>query len=112
MRMCSYSIGVKSLKYNPIDKELIDNISETFKALSDPTRINILHLLFHKECSVSEIANQLEMNQSTISHQLKYLKQLRLVKNRREKTMYYYSPDDFHVKSLLEQTIEHAKHTN
>ncbi|GAA0446876.1 MAG: ArsR/SmtB family transcription factor [Bacillota bacterium] len=99
------------MDYNPIDEQLIDAVSQTFKALSDPTRIKILHLLFHKECSVSEIADCLKMNQSTISHQLKYLKQLRLVKNRREKTMYYYSPDDYHVMNLLEQTIEHSKHT-
>ncbi|CDQ40277.1 MULTISPECIES: ArsR/SmtB family transcription factor [Virgibacillus] len=100
------------MDYHPIDEKLIDHISQTFKALSDPTRIKILHLLFHKECSVSEIAGHLNMNQSTISHQLKYLKQLRLVKNRREKTMYYYSPDDYHVMNLLEQSIEHSKHTS
>ncbi|WP_077300507.1 ArsR/SmtB family transcription factor [Virgibacillus pantothenticus] len=99
------------MDYHPIDDQLIDTVSQTFKALSDPTRLKILHLLFHKECSVNEIAERLEMHQSTISHQLKYLKQIRLVKNRREKTTYYYSPDDYHVMNLLEQTIEHSKHT-
>lgn len=99
------------MEYNPIDEDLIETVSQTFKALSDPTRIKILHLLFHRECSVSEISSHLEMNQSTISHQLKYLKQIRLVKNRRDKTRYFYSPDDYHVMNLLEQTIEHAKHT-
>lgn len=100
------------MTYHPIDEDLLDQVSDTFKALSDPTRIKILYLLFQKECSVNEIAKTLEMNQSTISHQLKYLKQLRLVKKRREKTLYYYSPDDFHVKTLLEQTIKHVEHTN
>lgn len=99
------------MTYNPIDEQIIDDVTQTFKVLSDPTRIKILHLLFHMECSVSEIADQLNMQQSTISHQLKYLKQLHLVKARREKTKYYYSPDDYHVKNLLEQTIEHTKHT-
>ncbi|NWO14341.1 metalloregulator ArsR/SmtB family transcription factor [Virgibacillus sp.] len=98
------------MDYQPIDEQLLDVVSQTFKALSDPTRIKILHLLFHKECSVNEIAKRLEMHQSSISHQLKYLKQLRLVKNRREKTTYYYSPDDYHVMNVLEQTIEHTKH--
>lgn len=98
------------MDYHPIDEQLLDVVSQTFKALSDPTRIKILHLLFHKECSVNEIAERLEMHQSSISHQLKYLKQLRLVKNRREKTTYYYSPDDYHVMNVLEQTIEHTKH--
>ncbi|WP_100011112.1 ArsR/SmtB family transcription factor [Lentibacillus sediminis] len=87
-------------------------IAQVYKALSDPTRIKILHLLFHQECAVTAIAEQLEMNQSTISHQLKYLKQLRLVKSRREKTRYYYSPDDDHVRTLLEQTIKHIQHTS
>ena len=84
------------MNYTPIDEALIDNVSLTFKALADPTRIKILHLLFQRECSVSEIAET--------------LKQLRLVKSRRDKTKYYYSPDDYHVMNLLEQSIEHAKH--
>ncbi len=67
-----------------MDDQLIEHTSQIFKALSDPTRIRILHLLSQKECSVNEIAKQLHMNQSTISHQLKYLKQLHLVKKRRE----------------------------
>ena len=99
------------MTYHTLDETLVDDVTRTFKALSDPTRIRILHLLFHKECSVNEISKQLQMQQSTISHQLAYLKQLRLVKNRREKTMYYYSPDDYHVMNLLEQAIEHSKHT-
>ncbi|HLR07788.1 MAG TPA: metalloregulator ArsR/SmtB family transcription factor [Bacillota bacterium] len=98
------------MDYQSLDHRLINQVSQVFKALSDPTRIKILHLLFHKECSVSEIAQNLNMQQSTISHQLKYLKQLNLVKCRREKTRYYYSPNDEHVRNLLEQMIEHAKH--
>ncbi|WP_284140967.1 metalloregulator ArsR/SmtB family transcription factor [Virgibacillus sp. LDC-1] len=99
------------MSYQPLDDKLIEDVAYIFKALSDPTRIKILHLLFYKECSVNEIASELNMQQSTISHQLKYLRQLHLVKKRREKTMYYYSPDDYHVMNLLEQTIEHTKHT-
>ena len=98
------------MTYHILEDTLIDDVTRTFKALSDPTRIKILHLLFQQECSVNEISKHLEMQQSTISHQLTYLKQLRLVKNRREKTMYYYSPDDYHVMNLLEQAIEHSKH--
>jgi ArsR family transcriptional regulator, zinc-responsive transcriptional repressor len=99
------------LNYEPLNEALIEQVSQTFKALSDPTRIRILHLLFFQEQSVTEIANALNMQQSTISHQLKYLKQLRLIKNRREKNMYFYSIDDYHVMNLLEQTIDHTKHT-
>ncbi|MFD2043942.1 ArsR/SmtB family transcription factor [Ornithinibacillus salinisoli] len=100
------------MTYKPLHEDIINNVSQTFKALADPTRVKILHLLFHEERSVNEISKQLNMQQSTISHQLKYLKQLRLVKNRREKTMYYYSPDDYHVMNLLEQTIDHVKHSD
>ncbi|MUK90232.1 metalloregulator ArsR/SmtB family transcription factor [Ornithinibacillus sp. L9] len=100
------------MTYKPLDDDTILNVSQTFKALSDPTRIKILYLLFHEELSVNEISKKLNMQQSTISHQLKYLKQLRLVKNRREKQMYYYSPDDYHVMNLLEQTIDHIHHTD
>lgn len=100
------------MEYTPINQPVIEQVSLTFKALSDPTRIRILHLLFNHECSVTEIAETLDMQQSTISHQLAYLKQLRLLKSRREKNKYYYTIDDYHVMNLLEQTINHAKHTN
>lgn len=94
-----------------LDEQMIEQISQSFKALSDPTRIKILHLLLQKEHAVNEISEALDMNQSTISHQLSYLKQLHLVKRRREKTLSYYSPNDHHVMNLLEQSIEHASHT-
>src|SRR5690625_7996051 len=97
------------MTYKPIDEILVEQVSQTFKALSDPTRIKILHLLFLKECPVGEIANQLEMQQSTISHQLKYLNQLHLVINCRINTMYYYSSEADHVINLLDKTIEHSK---
>lgn len=70
------------MNHHSLDEQLIEHTSQLFKALSDPTRIKILHLLYQKECSVNEIAEQLQMNQSTISHQLKYLKQVHLVKKR------------------------------
>lgn len=88
----------------------LDKTTQTFKALSDPTRVRILHLLFHKECSVNEIAKTLGLQQSTVSHQLRYLKQLRLIKCRRHKTTLHYSPEDHHIFHLLNQAIEHAKH--
>src|SRR5690625_3955919 len=100
-------------KYNPemdLDEETLFIVSQTFKALGDPTRIRILHLLYQKECSVNEIVDELDLGQSTVSHQLRFLKNLRLVKSRREGTSIYYSPDDEHVFKVLEQTIEHALH--
>lgn len=97
-------------KYEPLDEEALFLVSQTFKALADPTRIGILHLLSFKECAVSEIASSLSLRQSTVSHQLRFLKNLRLVKSRRSGTTIYYSHDDEHVMDLLEQTIRHARH--
>lgn len=93
-----------------LDEETLFIVSQTFKALSDPTRIRILHLLFEGEHSVNEIAEKLTLLQSTVSHQLRFLKNLRLVKFRREGTTLFYSCDDEHVMDLLRQTIEHANH--
>jgi len=90
--------------------ETLEMVSQTFKALGDPTRIRILYLLSQQECSVNEIADRLELNQSTVSHQLRNLKSLNLVKKRREATTLYYSPDDQHVLDLLTKSIEHSLH--
>jgi ArsR family transcriptional regulator, zinc-responsive transcriptional repressor len=97
-------------KYEQLDEETLFIVSQTFKALSDPTRIRILHLLGEKECNVSEIADELSLMQSTVSHQLRFLKNLRLVKFRRAGTTLYYSIDDEHVMALLNQSIHHARH--
>ncbi|PMC39146.1 transcriptional regulator [Bacillus sp. UMB0899] len=93
-----------------LDEETLFIVSQTFKALGDPTRIRILHLLSQKEHSVNDIAEKLSLLQSTVSHQLRFLKNLRLVKYRREGTTLYYSPDDNHVMNVLQQTIHHAQH--
>ncbi|MBT2755161.1 winged helix-turn-helix transcriptional regulator [Mesobacillus foraminis] len=93
-----------------LDEETLFMVSETFKALSDPTRIRILHLLFQGEHSVNDIAEKLSLLQSTVSHQLRFLKNLRLVKFRREGTTVFYTHDDEHVMSILKQTIQHAMH--
>ncbi|WP_102272675.1 ArsR/SmtB family transcription factor [Cytobacillus massiliigabonensis] len=93
-----------------LDEETLFIVSQTFKALSDPTRIRILHLLFDGEHSVNDIAERLSLLQSTVSHQLRFLKNLRLVKFRREGTSLFYSCDDEHVMDILRQTIEHANH--
>lgn len=100
----------ESLPYEPLNEESLFLVSQTFKALADPTRIRILHLLSFRECAVSEIAGSLSLRQSTVSHQLRFLKNLRLVKSRRSGTTIYYAHDDEHVMDLLKQTIRHANH--
>ncbi|KEZ48648.1 MULTISPECIES: ArsR/SmtB family transcription factor [Metabacillus] len=96
--------------YQDLDEETLFIASQTFKALSDPTRLRILNLLTQGERSVNEIAETLSLLQSTVSHQLRFLKNLRLVKFRREGTTLFYSHDDEHVIGLLKQMIEHAQH--
>ncbi|OPA81384.1 transcriptional regulator [Paenibacillus selenitireducens] len=100
----------KSTRCVDLDDETLFMVSQTFKALSDTTRIRILHLLSQRECAVNEIAEELSLMQSTVSHQLRFLKNLRLVKFRRAGTTLYYSQDDQHVVDLLAQAIHHACH--
>lgn len=93
-----------------LDEETLFSITQIFKAMADPTRVQILYLLSDKEYSVGEIARNLGFNQTTVSHQLRFLKNLRLVKSRREGTSIYYTQDDKHVLELLKQTIRHVEH--
>ncbi|MCT2535758.1 metalloregulator ArsR/SmtB family transcription factor [Aquibacillus koreensis] len=97
-------------EYKELDEETLFIVSQTFKALADPTRIRILHLLFEGEFSVNDISETLQLRQSNVSHQLRFLKNLRLVKYRRDGKSIYYSQDDEHVMHILQQTINHALH--
>jgi DNA-binding transcriptional ArsR family regulator len=92
-----------------LDKEIVEKVSRTFKALADPTRIKILYLLSQEECHVNHIADVLELTQSAISHQLAYLKNAHLVKAKRQGKTVYYSCADQHVLKLLQMTIEHQE---
>lgn len=91
-----------------ISEDNIYNLAELFKVFGDSTRIRILLLLQEKEASVNEIANELNMNQSAISHQLKNLKHSKLIKNRREGQTIYYSLDDDHVYKIIEMGLAHV----
>ena len=92
-----------------ISEDNIYNLAELFKVFGDSTRIRILLLLQEKEASVNEIANELNMNQSAISHQLKNLKHSKLIKNRREGQTIYYSLDDNHVYKIIEMGLAHVE---
>ena len=92
----------------PSETDLYD-LAELFKVFGDSTRIRILFVLFEKEESVGEIADALGMNQSAISHQLKILKQNKLVKARREGKQMYYSLADQHVKAIIEMGLEYVE---
>ena len=90
----------------PREEDLYD-LAELFKVFGDSTRIKILSALFEAEMCVCDIAYLLNMTQSAISHQLKILKDSRLVKARREGKSMVYSLDDLHVFSILEQVLTH-----
>lgn len=92
------------------NEEILFDTAELFKVFGDSTRIRILNLLLEKnELNVTEISEQLNMNQSAISHQLRILKNAKLIKSRRIGKMILYSLDDKHVNGILRQGINHAK---
>lgn len=89
------------------DDQDIERVAETFKILSEPTRLRILHALSEEELCVCDIAAVVDMTSSAISHQLRILRAARLVRTRREGKMVYYSLDDQHVRNLLAEGIRH-----
>ncbi|MBO5891853.1 MAG: winged helix-turn-helix transcriptional regulator [Oscillospiraceae bacterium] len=91
------------------EKEVLEEIAELFKGFCDPTRVHILSLLQQRECCVNQIAEAVELSQSAISHQLRLLKQMHLIKFRREGKNILYSLADGHVKTILEMGLEHVK---
>jgi len=92
----------------PEETELYD-LAELFKVFGDSTRIRILFVLFEAEVCVCDLAQALQMTQSAISHQLKILKQNKLVKSRREGKSIFYSLADDHVRTIMDQGREHIE---
>lgn len=92
-----------------IDEKILFDTAELFKVFGDSTRIRILDCLNDSERSVNEISGLLNMNQSAISHQLKILRNSKLIKNRRSGKTIYYSLDDDHVSNIINQGIEHIQ---
>ena len=91
------------------EKDTMDHIADLFKGFADPTRVHILSvLLIEKELCVSEISEKVELSQSAISHQLRMLKQMQLIKFRREGKNILYSLADDHVKTILQMGLEHV----
>lgn len=87
--------------------EEIETMAELFKLFGDPTRLKILCALLQQELCVCDLADLIGMNQSAVSHQLRLLRQGRLVKSRREGKSMFYSLADGHVKTVLDQGMEH-----
>ena len=90
------------------EEELYD-LAELFKIFGDSTRIRILYVLFESEMCVCDIAQLLSLSQSAVSHQLRLLKQSRLVKSRRDGKTVFYSLADDHVRTIIDQGKEHVE---
>lgn len=91
------------------DEEELGALAEFFKVFGDVTRVRILCTLLRSEMCVCDLAQVLNMTQSAISHQLRMLKQMALVKNRREGKTVFYSLSDGHIVSILSQGMEHIE---
>ena len=90
------------------DDEILYDVAELFKVFGDSTRVKILYALFESDMCVCDIADLLGMTQSAISHQLRVLKQSRLVKYRRDGKTVFYSLADGHIKTIFDQALEHV----
>jgi DNA-binding transcriptional ArsR family regulator len=96
---------------NLVDEGTAAGLAETFQALSDPSRVRLISALLDGEMCVVDLATLLGMSQSAVSHQLRLLRNLRLVKNRKAGRIVFYSLDDEHIRDLFERGLEHFKHS-
>lgn len=111
---CCESVHVHDCVIEQVKKELprqedLKELADFFKVFGDGTRIRILYALLSSEMCVCDLAELLEMSQSAISHQLRMLKQMKLVKNRRDGKTVYYSLADGHIQMIMNQGMEHIR---
>ena len=100
---------VRKVKENQPDDEYLYDLSELFKIFGDSTLIKILYSLFDTELCVSDMATILNLSQSSVSHQLRILKDAKLVKFRRDGKTIFYSLDDEHVRMILSLGMDHVE---
>ncbi|WP_312699259.1 metalloregulator ArsR/SmtB family transcription factor [Sedimentibacter sp.] len=99
---------VNDVRQHMPDDDILIDLADVFKVFSDSTRVKILCALFRAEMCVCDISVLLGMTKSSISHQLRILKQSKLVKSRKDGRIVYYSLDDDHVKSIFDQGLSHV----
>jgi len=100
---------IERARLNALGSHDINCVTRTFKAMGDPTRLRILWALELGEMCVCDIAALLGITESAVSHQLRTLRHLELVTNRREGTILYYRPNDHHVSQLINLALEHVR---
>ncbi len=98
------------IKEGMLEEEKVAALSDLFKALGDPTRVRIIYALLQKELCVHDLTVVLDMAQSAVSHQLRVLRNLRIVKRRKAGKTVFYSLDDSHIEQVFIQTVHHIKH--
>lgn len=108
---CSGSpVDLAAIKAELIDDQAAIQFADWFKAFSDPTRVKIISALLKRELCVHDLTVLLEMGQSAVSHQLRYLRNLRIVKRRKVGKTVFYSLDDAHIEQIFLQTLQHTNH--
>lgn len=100
---------IKEIQTHMPDQNLIEQLADFYKVMGDPTRLKLLMALESQEFCASDLANISHMTRSAVSHQLKTLKNNKLVKSRKEGKTVYYSLDDEHIHSVLKVALEHIK---
>lgn len=106
--LCMSSDAAARLRAEMPEEEALYDLAELFKVFGDSTRIKILYALFEAELCVGDLAQLLEMSQTAVSHQLRVLRTNKLVKGRKEGKIVFYSLADDHVRTILDQGMEHV----
>lgn len=99
------------LEQHLLDPELAERTASLFKAFADPTRTRIIALLVQAELCVGDLHKLLGMSQPAVSHQLRLLRNLRIVRARKEGRHVYYTLDDAHIRDLFNQGLAHVRHS-
>src|SRR5690349_8535294 len=99
---------VRKIREALVAPDAVQGLADTFSALGDPTRVRILDALSHGELCVCDLAAVLKLSQSAVSHQLRLLRGMRLVRPRRDGRVVFYSLDDQHIMSIFKQTLQHV----
>ena len=102
-------VKVAGLKTTLLGERAVTALAETFKVLGDLTRVRILDALSRSELCVCDLARLLALTESAVSHQLRLLRGMRVVKSRRDGRHIYYTMDDAHIVGLFEQGLEHVE---
>lgn len=101
---------LKQIKDAMVNDQAAVQLADWFKAFSDPTRVKMINALLQRELCVHDLSVLLEMGQSAISHQLRYLRNMRIVKRRKVGKTVFYSLDDSHIEQIFTQTLLHTMH--